>query len=82
MSIVMCSINEAHEEASAQPACLQYYADDPPQGDPEDFDVNRAALGLRTRVKKVLLTCTLCCATLHYCAQDKAQLDCFAAQLS
>ena len=32
---------------------LQYYADDGPQDDPEDFDANRAALGLRTRPRKV-----------------------------
>lgn len=34
---------------------LQYYADDPPQDDPEEFDANRAALGLRTRLRKVRL---------------------------
>ena len=32
---------------------LQYYADDTPQDDPEEFDANRAALGLRTRLRKV-----------------------------
>ena len=32
---------------------LQYYADDVPPDDPEDFDANRAALGLRSRPRKV-----------------------------
>ena len=32
---------------------LQYYADDAPQDDPDDFDANRAALGLRARPSKV-----------------------------
>lgn len=32
---------------------LQYYADEGPQDDPDDFDANRAALGLRTRPRKV-----------------------------
>ena len=32
---------------------LQYYADDTPQDDPEDFDANRAALGLRPHLRKV-----------------------------
>ena len=32
---------------------LQYYADDPAHEEPEDFDANRAALGLRTRPRKV-----------------------------
>lgn len=32
---------------------LQYYADDTPQDDPEDFDANRAALGLRNRPRQV-----------------------------
>lgn len=31
---------------------LQYYADDAPH-DPDDFDANRAALGLRARPSKV-----------------------------
>ena len=34
-------------------ASLQYYADDIAQEEPEEFDANRAALGLRTRPRKV-----------------------------
>ncbi|KAL0021888.1 hypothetical protein WJX77_011593 [Trebouxia sp. C0004] len=36
-------------QATAQ---MMYYADDTPQDDPEEFDANRAALGLRTRLRK------------------------------
>lgn len=32
---------------------MQHYADDLPPEDPEEFDANRAALGLRTRIRKV-----------------------------